>query len=196
MLSFPRRSRLSLARLESGYRKESFLSRKEGLDRKFPKCYVSVSLSTAMSVEVVSRNSGKRVSARKLKSAARRILQILDQDRAELSLALVDNREIQELNARYRKKDEATDVLSFPSGKQFSTAIEILGDVIISVEQAEKQARKRRKPLEQEIENLLIHGILHLLGYDHERSKKDAKIMRGMEKKVSRALCETAVLRV
>jgi len=149
-----------------------------------------------MSVEIVCRINRRRISVRRLRTTARKILDFLSQKEAELSIALVGNREIQELNARYRNKNEPTDVLSFPLEELLPTGTQILGDVVISVEQAEKQARKRRKTLEQEIESLLIHGILHLLGYDHERSEKDAKIMRGMEKKVSRALCESGVLRV
>ena len=150
-----------------------------------------------MSVDITHKNRGKKVPTRKLRKTAESILAFLKQDRAELSLALVDNREIQKLNARYRKKNEPTDVLSFPSGESLPVVgTQILGDVVISLEKAEEQARKRGKTLEQEVKILLIHGILHLLGYDHERSEKDAKIMREMEKKVSRALCGMKGLRV
>ena len=141
-----------------------------------------------MSVEIVSRFAGKKIRVRRLKETARRILELLRQDHAELSLALVDNREMQKLNARYRDKNEPTDVLAFPAGKALLPGMQVLGDVVISVEKAEEQARKRRKTLGQEIRTLLIHGILHLLGYDHERSRREARVMRGMEKKVSRAL--------
>lgn len=149
-----------------------------------------------MKVEITARDVGEKISLRTIKKTAQRILKILHQHQVELSLALVDNREIGTLNARYRRKNEPTDVLSFPSGERLPGGTVLLGDVVISVEKAEEQARKRRKTLEQEIESLLIHGILHLLGYDHERSEKDAKIMRGMEEKVSRALCRTRALRV
>ena len=149
-----------------------------------------------MSVEIVDRSMRKKISARRIKRTAQRILELLNQNRVELSLALVGNREIQELNARYRNKNRPTDVLSFPSKGPFPGGQEILGDVVISVQKAEEQAGKRRKTLEQEVASLLIHGILHLLGYDHERSRKDAEIMRGMEKKVLRALCGTKGLRV
>lgn len=149
-----------------------------------------------MVVEIVNRQTRRKLSRLRLKKTAQKVLELLDQERAELSLGLVGNREIQKLNARYRNRNEPTDVLSFPSGETLPAGIQILGDVVISVEKAEGQARKRRKTLEQEIEGLLIHGILHLLGYDHERSEKDAKIMRRMEKKVHRALCRTRALRV
>lgn len=141
-----------------------------------------------MGVDVTHRVPGKRIPIGWLKKTAQKILQILKQDRSELSIALSGNREIQELNAGYRKRNEPTDVLSFPSGETLPTGTRILGDVVISVEQAEKQARERRKTLEEELESLLIHGILHLLGYDHERSPRDARIMRAMEKKVFRGL--------
>jgi len=149
-----------------------------------------------MKVEITARNVGEKISLRTIEKTAQRILKILHQHQVELSLGLVGNREIQKLNARYRNRNEPTDVLSFPSGETLPAGSQILGDVVISVEKAEEQARKRRKTLEQEIESLLIHGILHLLGYDHERSEKDAKIMRRMEEKVSRALCRTRALRV
>ena len=149
-----------------------------------------------MSIEVASIKTGGKVSIRGLKRKAEKILEILKQNCSELSIALVGNREIQELNAGYRKKNEPTDVLSFPSGETLPTGMRILGDVVISVEQAEKQAGERGKTLMEEMESLLIHGILHLLGYDHERSQKDARVMRGMEKKISRALCGTKDLRV
>lgn len=148
-----------------------------------------------ISVDVVSRVHGGKISVRRTERTTRQILKLLDQDDIELSLALVKNREIQELNAKYRNKNEPTDVLSFPSQAILPTGIQILGDVVISVEQAEKQAG-RRKALEEEIERLLIHGILHLLGYDHERSRSEARIMRGMERKISCMLCEERALRV
>ncbi len=143
-----------------------------------------------MGVDVTNKVGSRKISARGVKKTASRILKLLSQDRAELSLALVGNQEIQELNARYRSKNEPTDVLSFPSGERFPTGMQILGDVVISVEQAEEQARKRGKTVGEEVEGLLIHGILHLLGYDHERSQKEARRMRGMEKKIRQGLCE------
>src|SRR3990172_4603038 len=147
-------------------------------------------------LENVKGSAGRKLPVRELKKTARRILQLLNQNQAELSIALVKNREIQQLNARYRHKNEPTDVLSFPLGGVLPEGMQLLGDVVISVEQAEIQARKRRRTLMEEMESLLIHGILHLLGYDHERSRRDAQIMRGMGKKLSRALCGKKDLRV
>jgi len=151
---------------------------------------------TGMGVDITSRTKGRKISAPRLKRAAEKILEFLREDQSELSLVLVGNEEIRELNATYRGKNRPTDVLSFPSGENQAEGLRILGDVVISVEQAEIQARKRRKTLEEEVRSLLIHGILHLLGYDHERSQKEARIMKGMEKKIEQALCERRDLRV
>ena len=142
-----------------------------------------------MAVEITCSGSEKKVSLRRFKRCAGTILKLLNQDGVELSLALVDNEAIQELNARYRNQDGPTDVLSFPSGERLPTGTTLLGDVVISVEQAGIQAKRRGRSLDEEMESLLIHGILHLLGYDHERSKEEAKIMRKMERKIYQALC-------
>ena len=111
-------------------------------------------------------------------------------------MALVGNREIRKLNAQYRKKDDATDVLSFPAGETLSKRAALLGDVVISVEKAREQARSRGRPLKEELSTLLIHGVVHLLGYDHERSERDARIMERFESRLFRALCERGLLRV
>jgi len=142
----------------------------------------------AMGVEIRVRNVREKISLPTLKKTAQRILEILDQDHLELSMSLVDNHEIQELNARYRNKNEPTDVLSFPLEGPFPKGVQLLGDVVISVEKAEEQARKRKKTLAEEIQALLVHGILHLLGYDHERSSEEARIMRALERKIARSL--------
>jgi probable rRNA maturation factor len=120
---------------------------------------------------------------------AQKILASLKQNRAELSVALITNREIAKLNRKYRRHPKPTDVLSFPVGALPEGQMRLLGDVVISVERAEEQAKACGWTLDQEIDRLLIHGILHLLGYDHERSKKEAQVMRALERKISRTLC-------
>ena len=85
--------------------------------------------------------------------------------------------EMRQLNAKYRKKNQTTDVLSFFVEDQPLSGAKILGDVVISVEQARRQAKERGKTLKSEMVTLLIHGILHLLGYDHEKSPRQAQIM-------------------
>jgi probable rRNA maturation factor len=149
-----------------------------------------------MPVEIVCRDGGKKMSRSKLKEIAIKVLELLEHSQVELSIALVGNAEIRKLNAKFRQKDYPTDVLSFPAGKELPTGVRLLGDVVISVERAQAQARQRGRTLNEEIATLLIHGVLHLLGYDHERSAKDARIMGRLEKKIYRALCERGRLRV
>jgi probable rRNA maturation factor len=139
-------------------------------------------------IEILVRKSMRTDLVSRLRRKAGRALQLLEQKNAILSLAFVGNRSIRNLNARYRRKAEPTDVLSFPSGDELPSGEKLLGDVVISIEQAAKQASERGKSVEKELEALLVHGILHLLGYDHERSRKDEKTMLAMERKIRRAL--------
>lgn len=87
--------------------------------------------------------------------------------RGEVNVLVAGSREIRELNRRYRGKDEATDVLSFPAdggaGKDFA------GDIAISADHAARSARQFGHPPAQELKVLMLHGVLHLAGYDHER---------------------------
>ncbi len=89
----------------------------------------------------------------------------------ELSITFCDNERIQELNRTYRGIDRKTDVISFPMEDE-----ELLGDIIISIPQAEDQAREYGHSFERELYFLALHGFLHLLGYDHE-TKEDEKLM-------------------
>ncbi|MGH7783735.1 MAG: rRNA maturation RNase YbeY, partial [Candidatus Binatia bacterium] len=129
-----------------------------------------------------------------LKKIALAILDLVGEKNTELSVALIGDREMQRLNAQYRGKDYPTDVLSFPVDASVALLPPLLGDVIISVDKATAQARERRRTLEDEMIELLIHGIVHLMGYDHERSAKDAKIMTRLEKKILGQLCEQGLL--
>jgi probable rRNA maturation factor len=149
-----------------------------------------------MPVEIVRRDAGKKLPTRRLKRIALEILKLVGRDRAELSLAIVDNREMRKLNAKFRNQDYPTDVLSFPSDAVPSSGAQVLGDVVISAEKAKEQAQERGRTFDEETGTLLIHGILHLLGYDHERSAKEARRMARLEKKIYRVLCERGVFEV
>ena len=111
---------------------------------------------------------------------------------AELSISLTSDHEIAELAGRFGRAPEPTDVLAFSLleglGSQF--AGDGLGDVVISLETAERQARRRRVPLDRELEDLLIHGVLHLVGMDHERAD-DARNMRALEEHLRWTLART-----
>jgi len=87
------------------------------------------------------------------------------------------------LNRRYRAKDKTTDVLSFSfkEGKFNTIRTEMLGDIVISVPAARRQAKALGQRVSVEIQRLLVHGLVHLLGYDHERSAREARRMERME---------------
>ncbi|MDE0342176.1 MAG: rRNA maturation RNase YbeY [Deltaproteobacteria bacterium] len=142
----------------------------------------------AVTVDVARRGAARKVPVRSLKAKACRILRLLDLKDCELSVALVGDEDIRRLNGRYRSLDEPTDVLSFPVEEPLPSGRRIIGDVIISVEKAARQARQRRRSLDDELEVLLIHGILHNLGYDHERSPEDEREMRALERRLRREL--------
>lgn len=103
-----------------------------------------------------------------------------------LDVALVSDLEIQELNRRYRKKNRPTDVLAFENVKtKIAWPLEegrYLGEVIISYQTARKQAAQKKISQQNEIAFLFIHGFLHLIGYDHEMSEKEAKRMEKKSK--------------
>jgi probable rRNA maturation factor len=149
-----------------------------------------------MTVEITRRGAGKRYQIRDLRKIAGALLRALQQRRVELSIALVGDKEMRKLNTKYRKKNKTTDVLSFPSAERIPSGGVLLGDVIISVEQARRQAKERNKTVKSEMVTLLIHGLLHLLGYDHERSERQAKLMDKLERRLLRHLCEQRILRV
>jgi probable rRNA maturation factor len=110
----------------------------------------------------------------------RRSLAALGLENCELSIALVEDEAIRSLNWRWRKKNQATDVLSFPGGRMpaRSGARRMLGDVVISLDTARKRVGSAK--IKAELSRYLVHGILHLLGYDHERPS-DARRMAERE---------------
>ncbi len=109
---------------------------------------------------------------------------------AELSILFTGDRAMRSLNRRYRGIDRTTDVLSFSQreGQFADIRPDILGDIVISIPTAVRQAREQNHSLSQEIERLLVHGLLHLLGYDHERSPKEAHKMRCKEARLFRRI--------
>ncbi len=111
--------------------------------------------------------------------------------KTQLSVLIVDNAYINELNLIYRGVNEPTDVLSFSMNElgedepdfDFPGDISILGDIVISLEQAKKQSIEYRHSLEREVGYLIAHGILHLIGYDHETEDEKA-VMRDFEERI------------
>ena len=136
-----------------------------------------------MPVQISRRGKARGRKTPSLAKTSRAILSALGLADAELSILLAGDREIHDLNLRYRGKDKPTDVLSFPQDdtEPVEGVPRVLGDVAISVETTERQAVEKGHSFERELTILLIHGVLHLTGYDHERGGKDAAVMRTME---------------
>ena len=99
----------------------------------------------------------------------------LEQPVTELSIAFVDDETMKSLNRKFRKKNKTTDVLTFPADDSYVDPARNtgrpLGDVVISLDQARRQAAEERHSLPTELRYLILHGILHALGYDHETDK-------------------------
>jgi probable rRNA maturation factor len=136
-------------------------------------------------VDLPAAHPRSRAYGRVLKRSAGRFLATLGLSSVELSISLVTDRAIRRLNRAWRKKDESTDVLSFPAGDlpRGTTGPRPLGDVVISLDTAVRQAGERGLPLTAELDRYLAHGLLHLLGHDHHR-KADARRMARMERKL------------
>jgi probable rRNA maturation factor len=130
-----------------------------------------------------------RIDPRLLRSRAARVLREVGQSNSELSIAIVLDDEIAALNFEHRGKRSATDVLSFSliEGEHSDQRGELLGDVVIGIETAARQARAAHRGMDTEVARLLIHGILHLIGWDHEDSA-EAKLMRAEERRLWRAI--------
>ncbi len=157
-----------------------------------------------MKVYIENRQKSIKVDQRKVTGLLRKALFLVGLNRAELSIVFVSDRAMRVLNNHYRGIDKTTDVLSFPlltlkevkklraktlapcrknqaTELQFSECALALGDIVISLEKTKKQAAKYNVTFANELKRLLIHGLLHLMGYDHERSRYAERKMRGKE---------------
>ena len=135
-------------------------------------------------VLVEAAHPGAAALRARVKRRARAFLRRLDVRGAELSVLLVGDAAIRRLNRTWREEDRATDVLSFPAGEPVKGAPgpHPLGDVVISLDTARRAARGGRRALEDEVDRYLAHGILHLLGYDHEKGAREEKRMLTLER--------------
>jgi probable rRNA maturation factor len=111
---------------------------------------------------------------------ARAMLAVLQLEEAEWSILLTGDDQIQKLNGMYRKKNRPTDVLAFAQreGEHAERSGRLLGDVIVSVPTARRQALSSRRDLAAELQMLLAHGLLHLLGWDHDTAARDRRMRR------------------
>jgi probable rRNA maturation factor len=120
-----------------------------------------------------------RLTQRDVATFARRVLRAVEAEPDELSIAFVDDEAMRELNRKFRRKNKTTDVLTFPGDGP------LLGEIVISVDQARRQAADEKHSLATEVRYLILHGILHALGHDHE---KDHGEMNALELRVRRAV--------
>jgi probable rRNA maturation factor len=114
-----------------------------------------------------------------------RMLETLGLEQSELSVLLLDDAGMREVNREHRGKDKPTDVLAFPQAEfrepllpRRGHSLAVLGDVLVSLDTAARQARARRRELEDEVRFLLAHGLLHLVGYDHATAEEKAEMSR------------------
>lgn len=137
-----------------------------------------------MPVFLRSRLRRPAIHRRRILSLAQQALAAAGEPEAELSLELVGNDRIRGLNRQYRRQDAVTDVLAFPTREGPGPRTALLGDVVICVPRALHQARHYGHAIEEELVRLLIHGMLHLLGYDHEIGEREARRMRRKEQAI------------
>lgn len=103
-----------------------------------------------------------------LKGVAEKVLKGENRKEAGISIVFVGQGRMRKLNKKYRRKNRVTDVLAFGEG---------LNEIVICLREVKKNAKRHDSTFEKELARVLIHGLLHLLGYDHEKSEKEAKIM-------------------
>ena len=135
---------------------------------------------------ILTNQTKIKISFRKVQKIVQKILRILSIPHANLDVSFVGNTTIRKLNKKFRRIDRSTDVLSFPilTSREAREGKSFLGDLVISLPTVKRQAKEYRKTFKEELYFLIVHGILHLLGYDHEKSKSQARAMRRLEKKI------------
>jgi probable rRNA maturation factor len=132
-----------------------------------------------MEVLIDNRQDKLKIPLKKIKKTARVILSALDFPDGELSILIVDDQQIANLNLTYLNRKGPTNVIAFPmrEGQFNEITPNLLGDVVISIETAQQEADAAQISLQNRFNQLLIHGILHLLGYDHEQTREEAERM-------------------
>jgi len=119
-----------------------------------------------------------RIDRKSFSQLAKKVLKGENRVRETISLVFVSKKEIKKLNKKFRKKNRPTDVLSFTLNEK-----KYLGEIIICPEVVKENSRKYKVDFNREIIKVFVHGILHLCGYDHEKSERDAKVMEKKQEK-------------
>ena len=122
-------------------------------------------------IEIINRQRRRAMNGEQWREFAGNALRAIGIGDEGATVVFVSDRAMRELNRRWRGKRGTTDVLSFPAAQDEFEKVEgtTLGDVVISVEQAARQAAEHKLEFEEEVSQLILHGLLHLCGYDHER---------------------------
>lgn len=132
-----------------------------------------------MEILIDDRQNRYRIAQKKIKKKAKTILNALESPDGELSILIVDDPEIAKLNKTYLGRSGPTNVIAFPMQKGAFRQINpnLLGDVVISLDTAAREAREDCISVESRFDQLLIHGILHLFGFDHEKTSEQTEEM-------------------
>lgn len=156
------------------------------VDRRARKGYSARALTIALTIE---HGPHRGIARQEISRRIQRMIGDLQLKKLEVSFVLTNDKRVHELNRIYRGKDRPTDVLAFAmqEGEFAALAEGVLGDVIVSVETARKQALSRSIAVLEEVTMLLAHGLLHLLGHDHDTDAKDRRMRAETER-----LCEVA----
>src|SRR2546423_12365916 len=138
-------------------------------------------------IEIINRQRKQRIQAERWRQFAEHVMKVIDAADRDATVVFVSNAAIKKLNRQFRGKNYATDVLSFPTkAEDFETDNQSkLGEVVISVERAAAQAKENRLAFSNEVRQLILHGLLHLSGYDHETDKGE---MNRLELKLRKKL--------
>ena len=137
-----------------------------------------------VSVRVRLPKANEWVRPTAVRRFAESLLDVVGESQSELGVELVGDRRMRRLNRQYRGRDSSTDVLSFSMREAPGPLSPLLGDVVISLPAVSRQALNHRHSINDEFAIVLIHGILHLCGYDHERGSKEAQRMRRQERRL------------
>ena len=121
-------------------------------------------------IELINRQRARKINAKRWREFAEQALQTIDSSKQSVTIVFVSDTAIKKLNRQFRGKNQTTDVLSFPTkAEDFESDNQSqLGEVVISVERAAAQAKENGLTFSNEVEQLILHGLLHLSGYDHD----------------------------
>jgi probable rRNA maturation factor len=141
---------------------------------------------TGMAILIESRQKKIDVDIPRVRQAVNNILKYLHIDDSEISLLFVDDEGITDINYTYLHRNYPTNVIAFPmrEGEYGDINPHILGDIVISVETTRRYSEQEDIPFDDELDYFIIHGLLHLLGYDHEGSETESERMKQKEREI------------